>query len=830
MSGADDRDSHRVARLVERVLEARERGDDVDLAAMCNGDPTLQLQLEQAIENLDRLPEMYRWAGGRDDHLGTTLSERYRIVERIGAGAMGVVFRAHDRELGRDVAIKLLRDELLGGEQMVARFAREAEVLASIRNGNVITVHDRGRTDDSRVFLVMELLQGVSLGEWSPPAADTRPPAHRLAEFRTRIASSDAQESSDLRQIARWLSQVCAGLQAAHEAGVVHRDIKPSNLFVEADGRVVVLDFGIGSLSSHATVGASGSPLGTPAYMAPEQVRGAEPDARTDVYGIAATLYHLISGRPPFSGTIQKVLREVDRGDPPRIDVVRPGIPRDLAAIVEKGMAREPAARYASAAALRADLGAWLAHRPVTARRVSVWRRGARRALRSPAFRTAGVVMVLAALSAAGWSWWQDHVEQVRQSSLAAFERVGASVVNDLPAARPTNTICHSESQTRALDEMVELGAHPGLAHALRSLHRLDAGDLDGAADDTESIAAGGDAPFAEKVASLLRDGRTDVGELMRDGAPKTGDADDRLLCVAHALRLGTWSEAWVEKLATQEGDATRPGLEDLRVLLDFLQSFSIQDATEKIAALRAVLVEARVIELRRGTTSGSLLHARANALMLLGRNAEAAATAEAALERNRDDFLYWLAAGSALFHLQQNESAAALLTRARELQPSSLTTVEALVETMIRLERFDDAIAVIEQAPWWLSGRGASRRRVLEAKLLYGRAWFRRREERATGDSTDASQALYKQAREAFRQAGANDGEARFEEAVSALQIGADVSCAQLFALMRAKPVDPNVLHQMADVLPDELDASEVDALRSLLVEQARALDGRDR
>src|SRR5690606_29711279 len=183
---------------------------------------------------------------------------------------------------------------------------------------------------------------------------------------------------------------VAAGLGAAHAQGVYHRDVKPSNILIPTDLRAVLLDFGIAARAGDPSLTAGETALGTPCYMAPEQATGGQRSAATiDVYGLSATLYHLLTGKAPFDGDAAQVVARLQREDPLPPHVVRPDLPRDLAAIVEKGMAREPRHRYATIRELEADLRAFLAHRPVSARPLSRIARAVRRSRRHPARTTA---------------------------------------------------------------------------------------------------------------------------------------------------------------------------------------------------------------------------------------------------------------------------------------------------------------------------------------------------------------------------------------------------------------------------------------------------------
>ncbi len=254
---------------------------------------------------------------------------RYRVTGRVGKGAMGVVYSAYDEVMGREVAIKVLMADLEGDPTMRARFYREAQAAGRLLHRNIITVFDIGE-DDGRAFIVMELLKGRTLPDF------------------IRSARVQLEEKVDL------MAQMCEGLHAAHSQGIFHRDIKPGNLFVLADGTLKILDFGVARLASSTLTG-TGAVIGTPDYMAPEQARGQEVDARSDVFSSAAVFYFMLAGRNPFTAsTLPGILRKVQFEDPPSLE--ERDAPRGLWHIVAKGLAKQPFDRYRSAIEMFSDL------------------------------------------------------------------------------------------------------------------------------------------------------------------------------------------------------------------------------------------------------------------------------------------------------------------------------------------------------------------------------------------------------------------------------------------------------------------------------------------
>ena len=254
------------------------------------------------------------------------LGDRYQLLEELGRGAMGVVWRARDRSLDREVAIKVLADRYAPGEPQ-ERLLDEARAMARLTHPNVIAVHDVG-VRHGRIFLAMELVRGVPLSTW---LATSRPWPEVVALFR----------------------QLGAGLVAAHDAGLVHRDIKPGNIMVGDDGRPRLADFGVAharhEVAPAVTATTTAGPIGTPAYMPPERLIGEAGAARGDQFSFCATLYEALHGRRPFPGkTTAAIASAIALGVPPPL---RP-VPAWLHAIVARGLHRDPEARFPSMAAL----------------------------------------------------------------------------------------------------------------------------------------------------------------------------------------------------------------------------------------------------------------------------------------------------------------------------------------------------------------------------------------------------------------------------------------------------------------------------------------------
>ena len=258
---------------------------------------------------------------------------RYKVEAVLGRGAMGVIYRAHDPVIDRKVAIKLVRADLLDGEDRtdyIARFRQEAQAAGRCAHPNIVAVYDFA-LHEGNPYLAMEYIDGVTLNQ-----------------VQARTGGFGLPEIVDLA------GQMLDGLGAAHALGVIHRDIKPANVMLTEQGRVKVTDFGISRLDTSQITGA-GSVVGTPSYMSPEQCRGEKVDARSDLFSVAVVLYELVTGTKPFRGASQhEVWHRLLHEEPPDPALARPDTPPALLAAIRCGLAKDPAARFASAAAMAA--------------------------------------------------------------------------------------------------------------------------------------------------------------------------------------------------------------------------------------------------------------------------------------------------------------------------------------------------------------------------------------------------------------------------------------------------------------------------------------------
>src|SRR5881275_180262 len=311
----------------------------------------------------------------------------YELLEEVGRGGQGVVFRARQKSLNRTVALKVISLGQWASKAHLKRFRLEAEAAAHLEHPGIVPIHEVGERDGSCYFS-MKFIEGGQLDEVA------------------------RREPIPIRRAVELMANVARTVHYAHEHGILHRDIKPGNILLDAKGEPHLTDFGLARLlETESSVTQTLDVLGTPSYMAPEQVVGnnAAVSSATDVYGLGAVLYQLLTGQPPFAGgttyeTIKLLLDTEPR--PPRS--LNPKIDRDLSTICLKCLEKDPKRRYSSALALGEDLERWVKHEPIQARRTGILTRGKKWMRRNPTSVLLGASLIALAAGAA-WIVWKNE-------------------------------------------------------------------------------------------------------------------------------------------------------------------------------------------------------------------------------------------------------------------------------------------------------------------------------------------------------------------------------------------------------------------------------------
>ena len=383
--------------------------------------------------------------GGIGDHLG-----RYRILERIGEGAMAEVYRAYDPDIGRTLAIKLLRAEVCNDAEYVGRFLREARAVGALTQPNIVSVYDVGQVGN-RPYIVMELVEGQPLED-------------RL----------EAEVMPTVEDVIAIGIQFGEALDYAHSRGVVHRDLKPSNVIVSSDAKTITItDFGIariedGDMSTRTQVGFI---LGTPSYMSPEQARGEPVDGRSDLFSVGVILYQMLSGRKPFAaGDMATLLKKLTGEQPERLNRLAPYLPPGLIRIVERLLEKEPDRRFATGGELARAL---LHERDALAEQTN---RPGRRRLLSAWTATTVVLTLIVGLALVGGSVFVH--DRVRSELLADHVSLGITLTEALAGNMAAGLGGGEEAAIES--EVVETAGRWGLAELVVA----DAADIAVAASD----------------------------------------------------------------------------------------------------------------------------------------------------------------------------------------------------------------------------------------------------------------------------------------------------------------------------------------------------------
>ncbi|MBI4583668.1 MAG: protein kinase [Planctomycetes bacterium] len=515
------RDDERFERLLGEYIDRLNAGESPDHNAILTEHPDMGADLLREIETFEefKLPKG-ALVGAAAQSLGT-LGD-YRLRRQIGRGGMGVVYEAWQNSMDRRVALKVMPKAVAMDTKTVARFIREAQIAGKLNHPNIVHVHGMG-VEEQVPYYAMEFVDGKTLAQVLLKLKDVQ------SEVETVFGRKDC--ASYFENLAKAFADIAEALQHAHSHKVIHRDIKPSNLILDREGRLRILDFGLARLEGQENLTQSGDFLGTPLYMSPEQARRKKIpiDHRTDIYSLGATLYEMLTLRPPFQGKDhQDTLSQIIERDPVELRKVNARIPKDLETIVLKCLRKEAADRYGTAEAMGQDLMRFVHGEVIEARAQARWERMLRQvARRRRAWITALLIAGLV-LATAATAWLA--AERATERRELQYRAAVVSAVEELP-----------------LDHFLNLPGTAVLASELReeqvlleTFHILDRSQL---MSSGKRIRA-----RLEEAASLFPDRLEVRRHLARANALLGGDQTDLAITDENFTSiLGEHADAWRE-------------------------------------------------------------------------------------------------------------------------------------------------------------------------------------------------------------------------------------------------------------------------------------------
>ncbi|MBL8731828.1 MAG: protein kinase [Planctomycetes bacterium] len=663
----------RLERALEAFLQAAPR-DDADAARLLEQHPDLHDLLQPMLH--DRLEP----AVADERVLGD-----FRLIRELGSGGMGVVYEAWQRSLDRRVAVKVLAPALVADAAALARFRREAAAAGRLRHPNIVEVYGFGSAAE-RHFFAMQFVAGEPL-------------------------QACRQRFRDPPRAVALVERLLDALAHAHDHGLVHRDVKPANVLIHGD-QPLLTDFGVASDDSAPTITRAGGFLGTLDYAAPEQVRGDPVDARADVWAVGVVLFELLTGERPFAATTQQAtLQTILTAEPPTLRG-RPGISDDLAAVVARALEKTPDRRYATAAAMRADLLAWQRGAPVSARLPTRLERTLRWARREPWRATALVLVLLGlpALTAAlgylvanapriaaataaerttareealaeAWAWANEGVPENGLATLATLDDATDEEV--LASRALLLTMADRRDEARAL-----LGTRTGPLVALVRHYLTSQGT-----DPPATAGAADDDAFASFVrAQILLENDFDSDAIDRTRLQQALAAAELAVNLSPAPRLSYLIT--LVRTADLVGDRERLRVGERALARHFPGSPA---ALRRRAQALVKLAPARALELLQDATphgrSLPYFHLlRGVALEALGRLDEAEAANRAALAIEPRYERGWVNLGAVLRKQKRHAESAAALRQALTLRPGNASDWNHLGLTQKAMRDLDGA------------------------------------------------------------------------------------------------------------------------------------------
>ncbi|MBL9076783.1 MAG: protein kinase [Planctomycetes bacterium] len=656
-----------VEMLLGECLLRWESDGEAALDELCRAHPEHAAALRQAVGLL-------RAAGLTPD--AAPLPERFgefRLLARLGGGGMGQLFVAEQEPLGRRVALKLIRPELAWFQSNRDRFRREAEAIARLQHPAIVPLYAWGEAGGVPYF-AMELVEGCSLAAALAELAGRAPVGLVGDDLAVAVAARAGQPCAlpwPLRGgwadvVCRVVAEVGAALQHAHDRGVLHRDVKPSNVMLGTDGRVRLVDFGLARTDGDAALTRSGTPLGSLAYMSPEQLQGRrDVDGRTDVYGLGLLLHELLSLRRAFAGDAAGDLQQaILAGRRPPLPLQHDATWRDLETVVARATALEPEHRYAGVQQLLADVAAVREGRPIAARRAGAGERLRRAVRRHPARAAlcAALVVLVPTAAVLATLWWQER----------ASGRVGRSYEARVAAARAVTAAFFTyrsgarADAVRGFDAILADDPEHDLALLGRLLCALSADD----ADDLERV-------LAQHAALAAR--HPMLGWFAVEAANLRGDADAArqrgalLPAEPPAAALDWFVQGVLELWRARGGDAARATV-----------------------ALRAI---EQAILLDRSEVRTPVFHVYAAETAALCGDDDTAVRAARAIETLWPDSALAIASAGRALVTADGARSVQLLQRARDLAPATAVLHLWLAEGLMLQSRTDEAAAAYEAA-----------------------------------------------------------------------------------------------------------------------------------